>query len=68
MLREPFFYVLREWAIDDFGKALFTDVAERNLSAVVEATGDNAPIVENCYVRVKRTACARDDFLTRPLA
>jgi len=45
MLREPFFYVLRERAVDDFGKALFADVTERNLSAVVEATGDNAAVV-----------------------
>jgi len=52
MLREPFFYILHHWAADDFSKALFADVTERNLSAVVEATGDNAPVMENCDVRV----------------
>ena len=65
MLREPFFYIMREWAVDDFDKALFGDVSKRNFSAVVEATGDNATIVENRYVRVKCTACACDDFAVR---
>ena len=65
MLREPFFYILRYWTVDDFGKALFADMAERNLSAVVEATGDNATVVENCYVRVKCTASAGDSFVSR---
>ena len=65
MLREPFFYILREWAIDDFGKALFGDVTERNLSAVVKAASDNAPIVEYCNMSVKRTATACDSFVSR---
>ena len=46
---------------------MFTDVAERNLSAVVEAAGDNAPIVEYCNMSVKCTASAGDDFLAYPL-
>ena len=44
---------------------MFTDVAERNLSAVVEAAGDNAPIVEYCNMSVKCTASAGDDFAGR---
>ncbi len=47
MLCEAVFYILRHWTVDDFCKALFTDVAECNLSAMVEATGDNAAVMEN---------------------
>ena len=65
MLREPFFYILRYWTVDDFGKALFADMAERNLSAVVESTGDNITIVENRYVRVKSTTSACKSFVSR---
>ena len=52
MLREPFFYILRRWTVDNFSKAMFNDVAERNLSAMVKATGDSAAVMENCDVRV----------------
>ena len=62
-MREPFANVAGEGTVDDFGKRLLADVAERDLSAMVEATGDNATIVENCNVRVKRAACARDILL-----
>ena len=62
MLRKPFFYILRHWTVDDFCKALFANVTEFNLSAMVEATGDNATVMENGYMRVKRAACAGNDF------
>lgn len=65
MLREPFFYIDRFGAVNDFGERLLIDVSECNLSAMVKAAGDNATVVENCYVRVKCTASAGDSFVSR---
>ena len=42
---------------------MFADVTKRNLSAVVEAAGDNATVVEYCNMSVKRTASAGDSFV-----
>lgn len=67
VLRESFFYIDRFGTVDDFGERLLTDVAERNLSAMVKATGDNATIVQNGNVRIERAASACDDFLAYPL-
>ena len=52
VLRESFFYIDRFGTVDDFGERLLTDVAERNLSAMVEAAGDNATVMEYGNVRV----------------
>ena len=67
VLRESFFYIDCFGTVDDFRERLLTDVAERNLSAMVKATGDNATIVQNGNVRIERAASACDDFLAYPL-
>ena len=55
MLREPFFYIDRFRTVDDFGERLLADVAERDLSTMVEATGDYATVMKNRDMRIKRT-------------
>ena len=62
VLREAFADIAGSGRVENFGEALFFDVAERDLSAMVKATGDNATIMENGYMRVKRAACAGNDF------
>ena len=62
VLREAFADIAGSGRAENFGEALFFDVAERNLSAMVEATGDNATVMENGYMRIERAACAGNDF------
>jgi len=64
MLREPFFYIDRFGTIDDFGERLLADVAERDLSAMIKATGDNATVMKNRNMRIQCTARAWNDFAT----
>ena len=59
---EPFFYIDSFGSVDDFCERLLVDVAERDLSAMVEAAGDYTTIVENRHMRIKRTACTGNDF------
>jgi hypothetical protein len=65
VLCEAVFYILRHWTVDDFCKTLFADMSECNLSAMVEATGDNAAVMENGNVRVYSAARANNDFAVR---
>ena len=62
MMGEPFFYIDSFGTVDDFCELLLVDVAERDLSAMVEAAGDYTTIVENRHMRIKRTACTGNDF------
>ena len=62
MLRESFADVLCGGRVENFCKALFANVAECNLSAMVKATGDNATVMKNCDVCVKCSACACNNF------
>ena len=64
MLREPFANVAGEGTVDDFGKRLLADVAERDLSAMVEATSDYATVMKNRNMRIQCTTRAWNDFAT----
>jgi hypothetical protein len=52
VLCEAFAQFAGEGRLQDFGKCLFCDVAECNLSAMVETAGNNATVMENGNVRV----------------
>ena len=62
MLCESFADVLCGGRTENFCKALFVNVSESNLSAVVETASDNTPVVEYSYVGVEGAACSRNGF------
>ena len=43
-----------EGRFENVGEALFLDVPEHDLSAVIQAAGDNPSVVENGHVRIQR--------------
>ena len=55
VLCESFAYIAGDGTVDDFRERLLVDVSKRNLSAMVEAAGDNATVMKNCDMGVKRT-------------
>ena len=65
VLRKSFAYIAGDGIVDDFRERLFVDVSKRNLSAMIEAAGDNATVMKNCDMGIKRTASANNDFAVR---
>lgn len=56
--RKTFANVLRHGTVQNFGEGLRADIAQGDLSAMVQATGYNAPVVENGHMRIQGVACA----------
>lgn len=52
VLFESFTQVLGGRRFKNFREALFCNVSEGDLTAIIEATGDYAPVMQNSYVRV----------------
>ena len=52
VLREAFADIAGSGRAENFGEALFFDVAERNLSAMVEAASDYSTVMKNRNVSV----------------
>ena len=52
VLFESFTQVLGGWRVENFCEALFCNVSEGDLTAVIETAGDYAPVVQNSHVRV----------------
>ena len=55
---KPFAEFAGEGCFENFGEALFLDVPEHDLSAVIQAAGDNPSVVENGGVCFEGMACA----------
>ena len=57
-MSEPFAEFAREGRFENVGEALFLDVPERDLPAIIQAAGDNPSVVENGGVCFGGMACA----------
>lgn len=56
VLLESFAEALGGRRFKNFDEALFLDAAKRNLPTMVKTAGDDAPIVQDRYMRVKGAA------------
>ena len=45
-----------EGRFENVGEALFLDVPERDLPAIIQAAGDNPSVVQDGHVRIQRPA------------
>ena len=57
---ETFAEVRCHGRVKNFRKTLLLNLSKTNLSAMVQATGDNATVVQNSDVSVKRVTGSRD--------